>query len=42
MGPVRKAMEDADLKKARFWLPSSEGFLGPVSRVWGTASKRCV
>ena len=25
MGPVRKAMEDADLKKARSWLPRNEG-----------------
>ena len=28
MGPVRKAMEDADLKKVRSWLPSNERFSG--------------
>ena len=38
MGPVRKAMEDADLKKARSWLLSNVELLG-VRRVCGTAAK---
>ena len=32
MGPVRKAMEDADLKKARSWLPSYEQVIGIIRR----------